>query len=69
MMDEQRAVTIDYTNHRGERGLRRMTPRRFFWGSNQYHPTPQWLVEATAHDREGQTRVFALADIHKWGAT
>ena len=67
LMDEQRAVMIDYTNHKGERSLRRITPRRFFWGSNQYHPDPQWLVEATAHDREGATRVFALSHVHQWG--
>lgn len=59
-------VIIDYTNYRGERSLRRILPgSKFGWGSNEYHPEPQWLM--TGYDLEKKAwRIFALRDIHSW---
>lgn len=58
-------VTIDYTNHRGERALRSIRPIRLRWGSTAYHPQAQWLLEAWDEDKRVE-RTFALADIHSW---
>lgn len=58
-------VTIDYTNWRGERSLRRVAPRRFFYGASEWHPEPQWLMEAFDLDHAA-VRTFALAGVHSW---
>lgn len=58
-------VTIDYTNWRGERAERYIRPIRVEWGSNEWHPNPQWLL--IAHDAEKNAeRAFALSGIHSW---
>lgn len=56
-------MTIDYTNYRGERGPRRILPLRTYHGSTEYHPEPQWLMEAL-DIAKGENRVFAMRDIH-----
>lgn len=61
------AVTIDYTNYRGERALRTVLPIRIWFGSTAWHPDKQWLLEARDLDRE-VARDFALADIHHWSS-
>jgi predicted DNA-binding transcriptional regulator YafY len=61
----ERSVQIDYTNYRGERGFRRIYPLRLIYGSNEFHPEPQWMIEAFDVDR-GIPRTFALEDIHEW---
>jgi oligoribonuclease NrnB/cAMP/cGMP phosphodiesterase (DHH superfamily) len=51
---------VNYTNWRGETAVRRITPRRLFIGSTEYHPQLQTLIEAFDHDR-GADRIFALS--------
>lgn len=59
-------VVIDYTNYRGERGLRRIWPLAWHFGINKYHSgPPQWFVVAIDLDK-GALRVFAMKDIHSW---
>lgn len=58
-------VMIDYTNHRGERALRRIVPMRLVFESNEWHPEIQWLLEAVDVDR-AKSRTFALVNIHQW---
>ena len=60
-----RLVKIDYTNWRGERRERMISPQRLVFGANQWHKTAQWLLVATdcQSDRE---RSFAVKDIHSW---
>ncbi len=58
-------VLIDYTNHRGERGERRIEPLRMYFGSTQWHPDDQWLLEAR-DVKEDAMRTFAMKDIHNW---
>ena len=54
-------VTLTYTNWRGEKTQRTIVPRRVWFGSNDWHPNPQWLL--TALDTEkGEERDFALKD-------
>jgi len=59
------AITIDYTNYRGERGLRRIVPQQIEFGSNKWHPEPQWLLKAWDCEKKAE-RLFAIGDIHRW---
>lgn len=52
-------IRMIYTNWRGETDLRRITPQRLYWGEVEWHPGPQWLLEALDLDK-GETRTFAL---------
>ncbi|MFK4131922.1 hypothetical protein ACI2KR_06460 [Pseudomonas luteola] len=55
-------LTFGYTNYRGEYSVRNAIPSRIYFGATDYHPEPQWLMEA--HDLEkGALRVFAMNDI------
>ena len=59
-------VEIDYTNHHGERAIRRIIPRHIFWSSgNEWHPEPQWLLYARDLEKDAD-RTFAMKDIHSW---
>lgn len=61
------AVTIDYTNWRGERRTRRIFPLDLRFGVSEWHKTPQWLLRAIDVDRgDGSEREFAMAGIHGW---
>ena len=62
---ENKKVIIDYTNWKGERGKRTVTPRIWFWGSTNYHPDNQWLMNAFDEDKQAE-RTFAMRDIHSW---
>lgn len=67
-MTESRVVEIDYTNHRGERSVRRIEPDDDFpmrFGRTAYHPEPQWLLDAMDLDKN-EERTFAMKDIHSW---
>lgn len=60
-------AVIDYTNHRGERSLRAISPTAnpIFYGSTTWHTEEQWLLEAWDLEK-GQLRTFAVKDIHAW---
>ena len=60
-----RIVTLDYTNHRGVRRLRRVTPERIWFGTSPYHPGDQWFLHAR-DEETGEGRDFALDSIHAW---
>lgn len=57
----KRHLIIDYTNYRGERGIREIEPRDLRWG-NEYHPN-QWVLDAFDVKKK-QIRSFALVNIH-----
>ena len=59
------AVTIDYTNWRGERSVRRVVPWEMRWGSNEWHKAEQWLLRAYDIEKK-DTREFAMSGIHSW---
>ena len=65
-MSEEDYVTIDYTNHRGERRLRLIRPVSIYFGTTDWHPTKQWLLRAIDCEK-GETRDFAMSEIHSWG--
>ncbi len=58
-------VSIDYTNHRGERHERRIVPRSMRFASTPWHPEPQWLLDAMDVEKNVE-RSFAMKDIHAW---
>ncbi|PWC96909.1 hypothetical protein [Azospirillum sp. TSO5] len=55
-------LEFGYTNWRGEYARRRVQPIRTFFGSTEWHPDPQWLMEATDLDK-GEVRAFAVKDM------
>ena len=63
-MNDQ-VVVISYTNYRGETGERRITPLRLWFGSNEWHPEQQWLLDAFDVGK-GTNRTFAMKDVHAW---
>lgn len=62
-----RQVKILYTNWRGEQAIRTIVPAEggLYFGANEWHPEPQWLLEALDVDKR-QTRQFALSGIKAW---
>lgn len=64
MAERNDALWIDYTNWRGERGVRQIRPCDLTWGSNTYHREPQWLLRAWDVERQA-IREFAFRDIHR----
>lgn len=58
-------VLIDYTNYRGERGVRRIRPLSVRFENNEWHHDTQWLLRAVDIEK-GATRDFAMKDIHSW---
>lgn len=61
-----RAVTIDYTNWRGERRERRVVPREIWFGLSPYHPDRcRWFLSALDTEM-GEERSFAMDSIHSW---
>lgn len=58
-------VVIDYTNWRGGRSEREITSEGAYFGANEWHTEPQWLLVAWDHGRNAR-RTFALAGIHSW---
>lgn len=61
------SVAIDYTNHRGERSVRRIIPMTgtMRYASNEWHKETQWLFDAHDLDKKA-IRTFALKDVHEW---
>jgi hypothetical protein len=59
------AVTVIYTNYRGETALRTIVPRRIWFGSTEWHPQAGWLLEAFDLEKQAE-RSFAMKDIRVW---
>lgn len=62
---ETHPARIVYTNYRGETATRLIVPRRLWFGSTEWHPEAQWLLDALDVEKNEQ-RSFAVADISKW---
>lgn len=60
-----RLVMLDYTNWRGERAERIVLVERLWWGSSQFHPDQQWLLEGEDIKKGAELRDFALLGIRK----
>ena len=62
---DEKAVKILYTNYRGETALRTIVPARLFFGKTDWHPEPQWLLDAFDVEK-AQNRAFAMKDVRAW---
>ena len=58
-------VVIRYTNWKGETADRRIVPHDIHFGSNEWHPEPQWLMTAFDFGKFA-LRTFALKGISWW---
>jgi hypothetical protein len=56
-------VLIDYTNWEGKREVRTIFPLSLHFGSNVWHPEPQWLLEAFDLNIS-KPRSFAISGIN-----
>jgi len=54
-------IELVYRNHRGEVRTRRIRPLGIYFGSTQWHPEPQWLVNAVDLEDDA-VKQFALKD-------
>ena len=61
------AVTILYTNWKGETSERDIKPIELWFGATEYHPEEQWLLRALDIEKNDE-RNFAMKDIQKWEA-
>jgi predicted DNA-binding transcriptional regulator YafY len=61
-IDGSQILHIVYTNYRGETADRDIVPQRVWFGSTDWHPEPQWLLDALDVGKRAQ-RSFALKDI------
>lgn len=59
-------VNVQYTNYRGETGWRTVLPERIWFGTNEWHPEPQWFVDVI-DATHGRPRSLAMKDILQWG--
>lgn len=59
-------MRIIYTNYRGETSVRNLRVYNLFWGTNEWHKEPQWIVEALDVDKQ-VSRSFALKDMRPTG--
>jgi predicted DNA-binding transcriptional regulator YafY len=64
-MDPEQTVQILYTNYRGETSVRKIQPKRLWFGTTEWHPEPQWLLDALDLDKNAD-RAFAMKDIRAW---
>lgn len=61
-MEAKKALVFEYKNYKGETAIRKVYPEDIWFGSNDYHTKPQWLM--TAWDLEKKAwRDFAIEDI------
>ncbi len=66
-MENNKTVTIVYTNYKGVTGTRRIVPIEILFGHNEWHTEDQWLMRALDIEKNAQ-RTFALKDIKSWEA-
>lgn len=58
-------VALDYTNHEGVRGVRRVKPLLIDYGTTDWHPEPGFLMPCWDMDR-GAYRIYSLGGFHAW---
>ena len=64
IISDRDQLVFEYVNWQGEKNIRKVKPHRIWYGSTQWHPNPQWLLEATDIEKQ-EIRNFALKDIQK----
>lgn len=64
-MEKEKAVRILYTNYRGETAFRSIIPDKIHFGTTEWHPESQWLLDALDVEKN-ENRTFAMKDIRAW---
>ncbi len=64
-LKKEELVNIVYTNYRGETSVRKIIPKRIWFGSTDWHPDFQWLLDAFDVEKKAD-RSFAMKDIKTW---
>lgn len=62
LLENASPLEISYVNYKNELGIRAIVPKKIFFGSNEWHSQPQWLLEALDLTKK-KLRFFAMADI------
>lgn len=63
--NDKQTVSILYTNYRGETAIRRIVPKRIWFGKTDWHPEEQWIMDAFDLEKNAD-RSFAMRDIKAW---
>lgn len=64
-MDEKKIATIVYTNYMGRTTVRKIFPKKIYFGHTDWHLEDQWLL--VAYDiAKAADRTFAVKDIKTW---
>ena len=63
--NSEKTVRILYTNYRDETKVRTIIPIKLWFGSTDWHPEGQWLLDAFDIDKYAN-RSFAMKDIRSW---
>lgn len=58
-------VRIEYTNWKGFKAERLVTPQYLWFGATEWHAQEQWLLRAFDHGKN-EHRDFAMQDISAW---
>ncbi len=61
-MEDELQISFKYKNHKGQISQRRILPGKVYYGSTEFHPHPQLLMEGFDLDKK-EDRTFALRDI------
>ena len=57
-----RVMQWTYVNWRGQKRVRRVLPHHLWFGSTEYHPEKQWLIQCTDL-QDGKQKDFAVSGI------
>lgn len=55
-------IEFDYVNWKGVNGHRKVMACKVYYGSTEYHPEEQWLLDGLDLDKM-QSRIFAMKDM------
>ena len=64
-MEDNKKVTILYTNWKGETKYRNIIPISIEFKSTEWHKQEQWILNAIDVEKNAQ-RGFAIKDIKEW---
>lgn len=64
-MEDNKKVTILYTNWKGETRYRKIIPISIEFKSTEWHKQEQWILNAIDVDKDAK-RAFAIKDIKEW---
>jgi predicted DNA-binding transcriptional regulator YafY len=64
-INQEQIVCILYTNYRGETAVRKIVPKKIWFGKTEWHLEEQWILDAVDIEKKAD-RGFAMKDIKAW---